>query len=255
VNSVGGLTAMIYQASTWVLPVIFAVTFHEAAHGFVAHRFGDDTAWRAGRVTFNPLKHIDQFGTIILPAMLILLRSPFLFGYAKPVPVNFQRLHSPRRDMVWVALAGPGTNVLLAIVSTLLFSGVQLLPGGGNPLLHSLPLYFESGLEMIPPSPAAWVAANIAHSLLINAVLCVFNMLPLPPLDGGRVAVGLLPDALALPLARLERYGMLILLLFLFVIPYVGEQTGYDLNILAWLIGAPTEALIQFVLAITGQGE
>jgi Zn-dependent protease len=255
VNPAGGMTAMVYQASTWVLPVVFAVTFHEAAHGFVAYQFGDDTAQRAGRVTFNPFKHVDMFGTIILPAMLILLRSPFLFGYAKPVPVNFRRLDRPRRDMVWVALAGPGTNVLLAIISTLLFSGIQLLPGGGNPLLRSLPLFFENGLDMIPPSPAAWLAANIAHSLLINAVLCVFNMLPLPPLDGGRVAVGLLPDALALPLARLERYGMLILLLFLFVIPYVGEQTGHNLNILAWLIGVPTEALIRLILAITGQGE
>jgi Zn-dependent protease len=232
-NSAGGLAAMIYQASTWVLPVIFAVTFHEAAHGFVAYHFGDDTAWRAGRVSFNPLKHIDRFGTVILPAMLILLRSPFLFGYAKPVPVNFQRLHSPRRDMVWVALAGPGTNVLLAIVSSLLFYGV----------------------DFMPPSPADWLAENLVHSVQINAVLCVFNMLPLPPLDGGRVAVGLLPDSLAFPLARLERYGMLILLLFLFVIPYVGEQTGHDLNILTWLIGAPSEALIRLVLAITGQGE
>ena len=125
-NPAGGMAAMIYQASTWVLPVVFAVTFHEAAHGFVAYQFGDDTAWRAGRVTFNPFKHVDPFGTIILPAMLILLRSPFLFGYAKPVPVNFRRLDRPRRDMVWVALAGPGTNVLLAIVSSLLFYGVGL---------------------------------------------------------------------------------------------------------------------------------
>jgi len=223
---------MLYQASTWVLPVVIAVTFHEAAHGFVAYRFGDSTAWQAGRVTFNPFKHIDRFGTIILPALLILMRSPFLFGYAKPVPVNFGRLNHPRRDMVWVALAGPGTNVLLAIVSSLLFHGVDLMPR----------------------SPAEWLAANLVHSIQINAVLCVFNMLPLPPLDGGRVAVGLLPDALALPLARLERYGMLILLLFLFVLPYVGAQTGRDLNILGWLIGAPTEALIYLVLAITGQG-
>jgi len=108
---------------------------------------------------------------------------------------------------------------------------------------------------MMPPSPAEWLGENLVHSIQINAVLCVFNMLPLPPLDGGRVAVGLLPDALALPLARLERYGMLILLLFLFVIPYVGEQTGHNLNILAWLIGVPTEALIRLILAITGQGE
>ena len=230
-NPSGSTAAMIYEASTWVLPVIFAVTLHEAAHGFVAYHFGDDTAWQAGRVSANPLKHVDPFGTIILPAMLILLRSPFLFGYAKPVPVNFRRLDRPRRDMVWVALAGPGTNILLAIVSSLLFYGVGL----------------------IPPSPAEWLTANLVHSIQINAVLCVFNMLPLPPLDGGRVAVGLLPDALAFPLARLERYGLLILLLFLFVIPYVGEQTGHDFNILAWLIGAPTEALIRLVLAVTGQ--
>ena len=248
-----GMSGMIYQASTWVLPVIFAVTFHEAAHGFVAYQFGDDTAWRAGRVTFNPLKHIDTFGTVILPGMLILLRSPFLFGYAKPVPVNFRRLDRPRRDMVWVALAGPGTNVLLAIISAVLFSSVRLLPGGSNPALGSLPLLLENGSELIPPSPAGWLAANVVHALLINVVLCVFNMLPLPPLDGGRVAVGLLPDALAFPLARLERYGMLILLLFLFLIPYFGEQIGRDFNILAWLIGVPADALIRFVLAITGQ--
>ena len=232
-NPVGGIAAMLYQASTWVLPVVFAVTFHEAAHGFIARRFGDDTAWRAGRVTFNPFKHIDRFGTIILPALLILMRSPFLFGYAKPVPVNFGRLNHPRRDMVWVALAGPGTNVLLAIVSSL--------------LLYTL--------DFLPPATATWLGRNLANSIVINIALCVFNMLPLPPLDGGRVAVGLLPDMLAFPLARVERYGMLILLLFLFVIPYVGAQTGRNLNILSWLIGAPTEALIHLVLAITGQSE
>ena len=229
----GNLASMLYTASTWVLPVVFAVTFHEAAHGFIAHHFGDDTAWQAGRVTFNPFKHIDRVGTIILPAMLILVRSPFLFGYAKPVPVNFGRLNHPRRDMVWVALAGPGTNILLAVVSSL--------------LLYTL--------DFLPPAAATWLGHNLANSIVINIALCVFNMLPLPPLDGGRVAVGLLPDALAFPLARVERYGMLILLLFLFVIPYVGEQTGRDLNILGWLIGAPTEALIRFILAITGQSE
>jgi len=230
VNPAGGVTSIIYQASTWVLPVVFAVTFHEAAHGFVAYRFGDDTAWRAGRVTFNPLRHIDSFGTIILPAMLILLRSPFLFGYAKPVPVNFRRLDRPRRDMVWVALAGPVTNILLATISALLVYGLVLLPSGA----------------------ADWLEANLANSILINVVLCVFNMLPLPPLDGGRVAVGLLPDALAIPLARLERYGMLILLLFLFLLPYVGERTGLNLNVLGWIVGVPAEALYNFILMITG---
>jgi Zn-dependent protease len=230
VNPAGGMASMIYQATTWVLPVVFAITFHEAAHGFVAHRFGDDTAWRAGRVTFNPLRHVDSFGTIILPAMLILLRSPFLFGYAKPVPVNFGRLNRPRQDMVWVALAGPVTNVLLAIASALLVYTLVLLPAGA----------------------VDWFEANLANSILINVVLCVFNMLPLPPLDGGRVAVGLLPDALAIPLARLERYGILILLLFLFLLPYVGEHTGLDLNVLGWIIGVPAEALYNFILMITG---
>ena len=220
------------EASTLVVPVILAVTLHEAAHGFVAYRLGDDTAWQAGRVTFNPLKHIDLFGTIILPAILLLSSSGrFMFGYAKPVPVNFRRLNHPRQDMVWVAAAGPGTNVLLAIASSLLLYGVGLMPANS----------------------AEWVATNLWNSIEFNALICVFNMLPLPPLDGGRVAVGLLPDALAFPLARLERYGMLILLMLLFVLPFVGEQTGYNLNIFRWLVIPPADAVIRFVLAITGQ--
>jgi Zn-dependent protease len=220
------------EASTLVVPVVLAVTLHEAAHGYIAYQLGDDTAWQAGRVTFNPIKHIDLFGTIILPALLLLSSSGrFMFGYAKPVPVNFRRLNHPRQDMVWVAVAGPATNVLLAIASSLLLYGVGLMPA----------------------SSGEWVATNLWNSVQFNALICVFNMLPLPPLDGGRVAVGLLPDGLAFPLARLERYGMLILLMFLFVLPFVGAQTGFDLNIFRWLIIPPTEALIRFVLAITGQ--
>jgi Zn-dependent protease len=220
----------LYEVSTWVVPVVLAVTLHEAAHGFVAYHLGDDTAWRAGRVSFNPFRHIDPIGTILLPALLLLSGSRFLFGYAKPVPVNFGRLNRPRRDMVWVALAGPGTNILLALVSSL----------------------FADRLGLVPAAAAVWLDYNLVNSIVINVVLCVFNMLPLPPLDGGRVAVGLLPDALAFPLARLERYGMLILLLFLFVLPFLGQQTGINLNILGWLIGVPADALYQFVLTITG---
>ena len=119
---------IVYLATVWVLPVVIAITFHEAAHGFVAHLLGDDTAWKMGRVSFNPLKHVDPFGTIILPAMLLLLRSPFLFGYAKPVPVNFRALRSPRRDMVLVAAAGPAMNIALAIVAALAFHAVGYLP-------------------------------------------------------------------------------------------------------------------------------
>jgi Zn-dependent protease len=225
----GNWSELVRQATTWILPVIFAVTFHEAAHGFVAHRLGDDTAWRMGRVTFNPLKHVDPFGTILLPALL-LVTSGFLFGYAKPVPVDFGRLRHQRRDMVLVALAGPGTNVLLAIASSLLFYGVDWTP-----------------------RPAQdWLAQNLVNSLQINAVLCVFNMLPLPPLDGGRVAVGILPAPLDRLLARIEPYGMLILML-LFILSYAGSRSGFGFNLLGWLIGVPAQALIRFVLTITGQ--
>jgi Zn-dependent protease len=222
------LAATLYLASTWVLPVVIAITFHEASHGFVAHRFGDETAWRAGRVTFNPLKHIDLYGTVLLPALLLLLRSPFLFGYAKPVPVNFRALGNPRRDMVWVAAAGPGMNLALAIAAGLVYRLVS--PAGG----------------------ANWVAANLEHAIFINVLLAVFNMIPLPPLDGGRVAIGLLPNALAQPLARLERHGMLILLLLIFVLPYVGRNMGVNLDVISWLLARPVEYLLHLVGVITG---
>lgn len=227
-NATAQYADMLREATTWVLPVIFAVTFHEAAHGFVARQFGDDTAWREGRVTFNPLKHIDPFGTVVLPALLF-VTSGFLFGYAKPVPVDFTRLNHPRRDSVFVALAGPGTNVLLAIVSALLLYVLFVTPAGVT----------------------EWLARNLWNSLQINAVLCVFNMLPVPPLDGGRVAVGILPNFLARPLARLEPYGMLIVLL-LFVVSFASARGGLRLNILGWLIGIPSWTLIEFVLKFTG---
>src|SRR5882672_3165749 len=225
----GDWAATLRDATTWILPVIFAVTFHEAAHGFIAYRLGDDTAWRLGRVTFNPLKHIDPFGTVILPAIL-LVTSGFLFGYAKPVPVDFGRLRHPRRDMVLVALAGPGTNVLLAIVSSLLFYGV----------------------DRTPSVAADWLAHNLVNSMQINAVLCVFNMLPLPPLDGGRVAVGLLPRPLARPLARLEPYGMMILIALLILLPLVGSQFGLNLDVISAILRTLTGYVIQAVLFLTG---
>ena len=230
-NATAQWASMLREATTWILPVIFAVTFHEAAHGFVAYHFGDDTAWRAGRVSFNPLKHVDPFGTILLPAMLIIMRTGFLFGYAKPVPVNFARLNHPRRDMVLVALAGPGTNVLLAVISALLFYLVDYAPHG-----------FSN-----------WLAFNLRNSLNINVVLCVFNMLPFPPLDGGRVAVGILPHFLARPLARVEPYGMLILML-LFIVAATGADRALGFDLFGWLIGVPAKALYDFVLVVTGQG-
>lgn len=224
------IAEILFKASTWILPALIAITFHEAAHGFVALRFGDDTALRAGRVTFNPVRHIDLFGTIILPGLLLAMRAPFLFGYAKPVPVNFGRLRRPRRDMVWVAAAGPGINLVLAIASALLIHIAQLLP----PVAHD------------------WAVQNLINSVYLNVILAVFNMLPLPPLDGGRVAVGLLPDALAYPLARLERWGMFIIIGFLFILPLIGGQLGMDLNIFSWLLSGPVDYLIGLIAVIAG---
>ena len=219
-----------YQLSVWVLPVLIAITFHEAAHGFVAHRLGDNTAWQLGRVTFNPLKHIDPFGTVILPAVLLLSHSPFLFGYAKPVPVNFRNLNHPRLDMVWVALAGPATNIVLALAAALAF--------------HALPL--------VPPNAAQWVWDNLKNAFFINIVLAIFNMMPIPPLDGGRVAVGLLPRPLAEPLARLEPYGMLILIGLLILLPLLGSQLGLNLDVISTILRTLTGYVIRALLFITG---
>jgi Zn-dependent protease len=224
------LNSTIYAVSVWVLPVVFAITFHEAAHGFVAHRLGDNTAWQLGRVSFNPLKHIDPFGTLLLPAILLLSHSPFLFGYAKPVPVNFRALRHPRLDMVWVALAGPATNIALALVAAA--------------ALHLLPF--------APENAAQWLFDNLRNALLINVVLAVFNMLPIPPLDGGRVAVGLLPNVLAIPLSRLEPYGMLILIGFLILLPMVGTQLGLNLDVISTILRTVTGYVIWLLLVVTG---
>jgi Zn-dependent protease len=219
----------LYDVSVWVLPLVIAITFHEAAHGFVARHFGDNTAAEQGRVSFNPLRHIDPFGTLVLPGILLLSHSPFLFGYAKPVPVNFRALRNPRLDMVWVALAGPATNIALALLAASAF--------------HAL--------TFVPVNAAQWVADNLKNAFVINVVLAVFNMLPIPPLDGGRVAVGLLPNALALPLSRLEPYGMLILIGFLIIVPLVGTQLGLNLDVISAILRTSVGFVMRLLLALT----
>ena len=184
------LNELIQTVSTHAIPVLLAITLHEAAHGYAARELGDDTAWQMGRVTLNPFPHIDLMGTVIMPLILFFATSgQFLFGYAKPVPVDFSRLHHPKRDMVWVALAGPAANLFQAFAWAVV---IYLLSGMGSEERFFLDMA-QAGV-------------------LVNLVMFAFNLFPLPPLDGGRILVGLLPMRLALGFASIERYGFFIVM-------------------------------------------
>jgi Zn-dependent protease len=200
-----------------IVPVVLAIALHEAAHGYVARIFGDQTAWMLGRVTLNPLKHIDPIGTVVIPGILLLTGAPFLFGWAKPVPVNFGNLRHPKRDMIWVAGAGPLANFAMALMWG--FLAVAAAPSGA---------WASDGLYQM---------AQIGIS--INLVLMVLNLLPIPPLDGGRIAVGLLPMGAATALARVEPYGFFVILILL-ATGRLGELMRPLLRVAAFLLYAVT---------------
>jgi Zn-dependent protease len=221
---------MLFTASTWIIPALLAITLHEAAHGYAAMYFGDPTAKEQGRVSLNPLRHVDPVGTILLPAILILTRSPFVFGWAKPVPVNFGRLRNPRRDMVWVAAAGPLLNLFLALVSARLMYLVPELPEGG----------------------AQWAFETLKNSLFLNVILFVFNLIPLPPLDGGRIAIGLLPVHLAQRLAQLEKYGMVLIIGILIGLPWLGSLIDVPIRPFARVILPIVDAVLTAIAYLAG---
>ena len=194
------MDALIQTLAIYAIPVLLAITLHEAAHGYVARHFGDPTAYLAGRISLNPLRHVDPVGTILVPGAILAASkliggSAMLFGWAKPVPVDFARLRHPKKDMLWVAAAGPGTNLLMALAWAALL---------------------KATITMEPGLLSAFLAGNARAGIEINAVLMLLNLLPIPPLDGGRIAVSLLPHRLAWQFSRLEPYGLAILLVLLF---------------------------------------
>jgi Zn-dependent protease len=224
-DALGGLGDL----AIWMVPIVLAVTLHEAAHGYAALLLGDRTAQERGRISLNPIRHIDPVGTLLLPAAELLMHAP-LFGWAKPVPVDFRNLRHPRRDMMLVALAGPATNIVLAVASTALFRLAAILP--------------ESARD-----PARQV---LYASIYLNVFLAILNMLPVPPLDGGRVAVGLLPDALAFRFARVERFGIILVLGLFILVPMATRAIGYEISPGQFLVLGPADWLVERLAGLFG---
>ena len=209
--------------SVWAVPVLMAIILHEVAHGWMAEKFGDNTARKAGRITLNPLSHVDPIGTVILPLVLLIMKSPFLFGWAKPVPVNFAALRNPKRDMIWVSLAGPGTNFFLALASAILIRVIIVLEPNAINFANSevSPEVLRDigvGVSILVP-----ILLMLKASIIINSVLMVLNLIPVPPLDGGRVLVGMLPRNAAYSYSKVEPFGIFIVLALIFFLPPTKE--------------------------------
>jgi len=222
---------IIYDIAVWLVPLVIAIVFHEVAHGLVARKLGDPTAFRKGRLTLNPIKHVDPFGTVILPMLLAISHAP-VFGWAKPVPVNYRRLRNPRRDMILVAIAGPGMNMLLALVGTAILAATVMLSGGA-----------QDGVSAV-------VAANALNFVLINIFLAVFNLLPVPPFDGGHVVEGLLPRSLAVPFRKIGRYSLVVFILLLLVLPAMSPRA----DVIARVVSPIVDAITRLFLGIFGLG-
>lgn len=216
---------IVTEIATWLIPLIIAIVFHEVAHGLVARRLGDPTAQQKGRLSLNPIRHIDPFGTVLLPMLLAISHAP-IFGWAKPVPVNYSRLNNPRRDMVLVALAGPGMNLLLAVIGTAVLAATADAKTGAGAL----------------------IAANALNFVAINIFLAIFNLLPVPPFDGGHVVEGLLPSGPAQSFRKLGRYSLLVLVLLLLVLPALSPRA----NVVARIVSPIVDQVTRLILGIFG---
>jgi Zn-dependent protease len=219
---------IVFEIAVWLVPLVIAIVFHEVAHGLVAQRLGDPTAEEARRLSLNPLRHVDPFGTIILPLILAVTHAGAIFGWAKPVPVNYRRLRKPRRDMVLVAIAGPGMNLLLAFVGAGTLAATLALSGGAR------------------GGASALIAQNALNFLLINIFLAVFNLLPVPPFDGGHVVEGALPPQAARRFASVGRYSLLVMVVLLLILPQFG------IDIVGRLISPIVNAIVRLFLGIFG---
>lgn len=225
------LSQLLQTVSVWALPVLLAITLHEAAHGYVANHFGDDTARSQGRLSLNPLVHVDLFGTIIMP-LFLLFAGGFIFGYAKPVPVNAGKLRNPRRDMIWVALAGPASNLVIAFAAALMLWLAYFVPGATQ----------------------VWMIKTLQLCVFFNCLIALFNMLPIPPLDGGRVLTSLLPLPLARKLAGIEPVGLLVILGLFFLVPMFFGIFDLRVNPGEWLIFRPARWLETVIMSLVGFG-
>ena len=221
----------LYRIAIWLIPLVVAIVFHEVAHGYVARLLGDPTAEASGRLTLNPIRHVDPVGTVVVPMLLALAKAP-IFGWAKPVPVVAARMRNPRRAMALVALAGPATNLVLAAITALVISGVASWSGGGLP---------AGGVP-------GFVDYNLINFLMINVFLAVFNLLPVPPFDGGHIVEAMLPRRLAAPYARLHRFAFPVILFLLVVLPMIAPGA----NVVARVVGPIAEGVVRGLLSFAG---
>ncbi|HEX6661118.1 MAG TPA: site-2 protease family protein [Sphingomicrobium sp.] len=221
---------IVYQIAIWLVPLVIAIVFHEVAHGLVARRLGDPTAEQRGRLTFNPIKHVDPFGTVILPLILAISNAGAIFGWAKPVPVDYARLRKPRRDMVLVALAGPGMNLLLAFAGVLILAATLALSGGA-----------EGGA-------AEFIVLNALNFVYINIFLGIFNLLPIPPFDGGHVVEGLLPPALGRQYRKIGRFSLLVFVVLLLVLPQISPSA----DVIGRVVSPIVEWVARAMLGVVG---